>query len=309
MSAGIGTLQPAGARSVSGLADTVRRATTELAYVRLTLIGFTWLFLSVVLLMPVVLVFVEALRHGWGEYFKSLVEPNTLSALKMSFLTVITAVPANIVFGLAAAWAIAKFEFRGKSLLISLIDLPLAVSPIVSGLVFILVFGRYGWFGGWLEGHGIKIIFALPGMILATIFVTFPYVAHELIPLMQEQGSDEEEAAISLGAGGWQTFWRVTLPNIKWALLYGVILCTARAMGEFGAVAVVSGLVQGRTNTLPLEIQTLSESGAGKTGAFAIASVLVLTGLITLIAKTYVEARMERRTRNNLEPAKAEELP
>ncbi|MCE9555524.1 MAG: sulfate ABC transporter permease subunit CysW [Planctomycetes bacterium] len=300
----------AAASAVSGLADTVRRATTEPAWVRWSLIGITWSFLTVLLVLPVAVVFVEALRYGWVAYGKALIQPHTLSALWMTVVTVGVAVPVNTVFGLAAAWAIAKFEFRGKNLLISLIDLPLAVSPVVSGLVFVLIFGKYGWFGSWLLAHDIKIIFAAPGMILATIFVTFPYVAHELIPLMQEQGSEEEEAAVSLGAGGWQTFFRVTLPNIKWALLYGVILCTARAIGEFGAVAVVAGSVAGRTNTLPLQIETLyGGNRESRMAAFAIASVLVLTGLVTLTAKTFVEARLDRRSRKNLEPTEAGGTP
>jgi len=302
--------RPAVAGTVSGLADTVRRATSEPALVRWSLIGITWAFLTVLLILPVAIVFVEALRYGWVAYGKALIEPHTLSALWMTLVTVGVAVPANTVFGLTAAWAIAKFEFKGKNLLVSLIDLPLAVSPVVSGLVFVLVFGIHGWFGQWPVDHGIKVIFATPGMILATIFVTFPYVAHELISLMQEQGSEEEEAAVSLGAGGWQTFFRVTLPNIKWALLYGVILCTARAVGEFGAVAVVAGSVAGRTNTLPLQIETLyGGNRESRMAAFAIASVLVLLGLVTLTAKTWVESRLERRSRKNLEPTEAGGTP
>ena len=232
-------------------------STRESKGVTLLLIAVAMTYLVLFLGLPLFAVFYEALSKGWALYWKALQEPDAWSAIKLTFIAAGIAVPANLVFGVAAAWAIAKFEFKGKSLLITLIDLPFAVSPVVSGLVFVLLFGAQGWFGQWLQAHDIKLIFAVPGIVLATIFVTFPFIARELIPLMQAQGKEEEEAAISLGASGWQTFWRVTLPNIKWGLLYGVILCNARAMGEFGAVSVVSGHIRGMTNTLPLHIEIL----------------------------------------------------
>ncbi|MDR0776666.1 MAG: sulfate ABC transporter permease subunit CysW [Azonexus sp.] len=271
------------------------RATQEPAWVRIVLLtvglGFLFFFLG----LPLVAVFVEALAQGWGLYAAALREPETLSAIWLTVLIALIVLPFNVAFGVAAAWAIAKFEFRGKSLLITLIDLPFAVSPVVAGLVFILLFGAQGAFGPWLSAHEIKIIFAVPGMILATLFITFPFIARELIPLMQAQGKDEEEAAVSLGASGWQMFWRVTLPNIKWGLLYGVILANARAMGEFGAVSVVSGHIRGETNTLPLHVEILyNEYNA--VGAFAAASVLALLALVTLVAKTIVEWRMKKET-------------
>jgi sulfate transport system permease protein len=235
-------------------------------------------------------VFVEALRRGWGTYVTALAEPDALSAIRLTLLIAGIAVPLNLVFGIAAAWAITKFDFRGKQLLISLIDLPFSVSPVISGLVFVLVFGAQGWFGPWLSEHGIKIIFAVPGIVLATVFVTFPFVARELIPLMQAQGRDEEEAALVLGASGWQMFRKVTLPNIKWALLYGVILCNARAMGEFGAVSVVSGHIRGATNTMPLHVEILYNEYQFA-AAFAVASLLAMLALVTLVVKTYVEWR------------------
>jgi len=263
-------------------------ATTEPAWVRRSLIGLALAFLTLFLFVPLATVFYEALKKGFDVYLNALTEPDALSAIKLTLITALIAVPANLVFGIAAAWAIAKFEFKGKSLLITLIDLPFAVSPVISGLIYVLMFGAQGWFGPWLQEHDIKIIFAVPGIVLATIFVTFPFVARELIPLMQAQGSEEEEAAIVLGASGWQTLWRVTLPNVKWGLLYGVILCNARAMGEFGAVSVVSGHIRGMTNTLPLHVEILYNEYAFA-AAFAVASILALLALVTLAAKTYVE--------------------
>jgi sulfate transport system permease protein len=261
-------------------------------YVLLTVaLGFLFFFLG----LPLLAVFVEALAQGVPIYIEALKEPETRSAIGLTVGIALAVLPFNIVFGVAAAWAIAKFEFRGKSLLITLIDLPFAVSPVVAGLIFILLFGAQGTFGAWLSEHDIKIIFAIPGMILATLFITFPFIARELIPLMQAQGKDEEEAAVSLGASGWQMFRRVTLPNIKWGLLYGVILSNARAMGEFGAVSVVSGHIRGETNTLPLHVEILyNEYNA--IGAFAAASILALLALVTLVAKTIVEWRMKKET-------------
>jgi sulfate transport system permease protein len=233
---------------------------------------------------------VEALRKGWGTYLTALTDPDALSALRLTLLAAVIAVPLNLVFGVAAAWAIAKFEFRGKHVLITLIDLPFSVSPVIAGLVYVLVFGAQGWFGSWLAEHEIRIIFAVPGIVLATVFVTFPFVARELIPLMEAQGREEEEAAVVLGANGWQTFWHVTLPNIKWALIYGVILTNARAMGEFGAVSVVSGHIRGQTNTLPLHVEILYNEYQFA-AAFAVASLLALLALVTLGIKTWVEHR------------------
>jgi sulfate transport system permease protein len=271
------------------------RATQEPRWVRYALLtiglGFLFFFLG----LPLVAVFVEALAQGVPLYIEALKEPETRSAIWLTVAIALAVLPFNIAFGVAAAWAIAKFEFKGKSLLITLIDLPFAVSPVVAGLVFILLFGAQGTFGTWLAEHDLKIIFAVPGMILATLFITFPFIARELIPLMQSQGKDEEEAAVSLGASGWQMFWRVTLPNIKWGLLYGVILSNARAMGEFGAVSVVSGHIRGETNTLPLHVEILyNEYNA--IGAFAAASILALLALVTLVAKTIVEWRMKKET-------------
>lgn len=249
-------------------------------------------FLAVFLAVPLASVFVEAFRKGLAAYCDSFRHPDAWAAIRLSLLVAGIAVPLNLVFGLAASWAIAKFEFRGKSVLISLVDLPFAVSPVIAGLIYVLVFGMQGWFGPWLTAHNIEIIFAVPGVVLATIFVTFPFVARELIPLMQEQGIEEEEAAILLGASGWQTFWRVTLPNVKWGLLYGVILCNARALGEFGAVSVVSGHLRGRTNTMPLHVEILyNEYNA--VAAFSVASLLALLALVTLVLKTLVEMRMK----------------
>ena len=265
-------------------------ATREPAWVKGVLIAVALLFFGLFLLLPLVTVFAEAFRKGWQVYFAALVEPDALSAIYLTLLVAAIAVPLNLVFGVTAAWAIAKFHFRGKQLLTTLIDLPFSVSPVVAGLVFVLIFGAQGWFGPWLFEHDLKIIFAVPGLVLATVFVTFPFVARELIPLMEAQGREEEEAAIVLGASGWQTFWRVTLPNIKWGLLYGVILCNARAMGEFGAVSVVSGHIRGRTNTLPLHVEILYNE-YNFAAAFAVASLLALLALLTLVIKSFVEWR------------------
>ena len=264
------------------------RATHDPKWVRWTLTGFALLFLAFFLVLPLVAVFAEALRRGVGTYFASFTDPDALAAIKLTLLTALISVPANLVFGIAAAWAIAKFNFRGKSVLITLIDLPFAVSPVISGLIYVLVFGLQGWFGGWLMDHDLKIVFAVPGIVLATTFVTFPFVARELIPLMQAQGNDEEYAALTLGANGWQTFWRVTIPNIKWGLFYGVILCNARAMGEFGAVSVVSGHIRGQTNTMPLHVEILYNE-FNFAAAFAVASLLALLAIVTLILKAIVE--------------------
>ena len=271
------------------------RATQEPGWVRYLLLAIGLGFLFFFLGLPLVAVFVEALAQGVPVYLEALKEPETRSAIGLTIGIALAVLPFNIVFGVAAAWAIAKFEFKGKSLLITLIDLPFAVSPVVAGMIFILLFGAQGTFGPWLSAHEIKIVFAVPGMIIATLFITFPFIARELIPLMQSQGKDEEEAAVSLGASGWQMFWRVTLPNIKWGLLYGVILSNARAMGEFGAVSVVSGHIRGETNTLPLHVEILyNEYNA--IGAFAAASILALLALVTLVAKTIVEWRMKAET-------------
>lgn len=268
-------------------------ATRDAGWVKLVVLGLGLTYFVIFLLLPLIAVFVEAFRKGADTYFSALIEPDALSAVKLTLLAAAIAVPLNLVFGLAAAWAIAKFEFRGKNLLITLIDLPFSVSPVVAGLIYVLVFGRQGWFGPWFIDHDIKIIFAVPAIVLATIFVTFPFIARELIPLMQAQGKDEEEAAISLGASGLQTFLRVTIPNIKWALLYGVILCNARAMGEFGAVSVVSGHIRGETNTMPLYVEILYNEYQFA-AAFAVASLLALLALVTLALKTYVEWRASK---------------
>jgi sulfate transport system permease protein len=264
------------------------RATSESALVRAILIGITLLFLSLFLFIPLAAVFTEALRKGFETYFAAIVEPDAVSAIQLTLIATAIAVPLNLVFGVSAAWAIAKFEFKGKSFLITLIDLPFAVSPVIAGLIYVLMFGLQGWFGEWLSDHDFKVVFAIPGIVLATIFVTFPFVARELIPLMQSQGKEEEEAALVLGASGWQMFWRVTLPNIKWGLLYGVILCNARAMGEFGAVSVVSGHIRGLTNTMPLHVEILYNE-YNYVAAFAVASLLALLALLTLALKSYVE--------------------
>ncbi len=252
-------------------------------------------FLALLLIAPLVAVLAQALEKGFEVYLESFADPDTLAAIRLTLLTAAIVVPANTIFGICAAWAIAKFEFRGKSLLITLIDLPFAVSPVIAGLVLIMLFGAHGWFGPWLMDRDIAIVFAVPGIVLATIFVTFPYVARELIPLMQQQGSEEEEAAITLGASAWVTFLRVTLPKIRWGLLYGVILCNARAMGEFGAVSVVSGHIRGMTNTMPLQVEILYNE-YNFTAAFAVASLLALLAMVTLVIKTFVEWRADRRT-------------
>jgi len=262
--------------------------------VRGSFIGVSLIFLAALLIAPLATVFAMALAHGLEAYFASFADPDTAAAIRLTLTTAAVVVPVNTVFGLAAAWAIAKFEFRGKSVLITLIDLPLAVSPVISGMIFVLLFGLHGWFGLWLQEHAISIIFALPGIMLATMFVTFPYVARELIPLMQQLGNDEEEAAITLGAGGWMTFFRVTLPKIRWGLLYGVILCNARAMGEFGAVSVVSGHIRGLTNTMPLHIEILYNE-YNFVAAFAVASLLTMLAALTLAVKTLVERTGYRR--------------
>lgn len=261
--------------------------------VKWTLIGVAVCFLGLVLVVPLAAVFVEAFRKGAGVYFASITEPAALAAIRLTLIATAIAVPLNAIFGLAAAWAIARFEFTGRSLLLTLIDLPFAVSPVISGLIYVLLFGAQGWFGPWLTAHNMRVIFAVPGIVLATIFVTFPFVARELIPLMQEQGSEEEQAAVILGANGWQTFWRVTLPKIKWGLLYGLILCNARAIGEFGAVSVVSGHVRGRTNTMPLHVEILYNE-YNFAAAFAVASLLTLFALVTIGAKNALEWRLRR---------------
>ena len=268
------------------------KATTEPAWVRWTLIGVALAFLGFFLFVPLAIVFAEALKKGWDVYLAAIVEPDALSATQLTLIAAVISVPLNLVFGVAAAWAIAKYEFRGKSFLTTLFDLPFSVSPVVAGLMYVLLFGAQGWFGPWLQAHDIKIIFAVPGIVLATVFVTFPFIARELIPLMQAQGNDEEQAAIVLGATGWQTFWRVTLPNIKWGLIYGVILCNARAMGEFGAVSVVSGHIRGQTNTLPLHVEILYNEYQS-VAAFAVASLLAILALVTLAIKSFAEWRHE----------------
>jgi sulfate transport system permease protein len=265
-------------------------------FVPALMITLTFLFVSLFLIMPLAAIFVEAFRKGTEAYFASFKDEYAWSEIKLTLITAAIAVPVNVVFGVMAAWCIAKFDFWGKNVLITLIDLPFAVSPVIAGLIFVLAFGQQSTLGSWLIAHNIKIIFAAPGVILATIFVTVPFVARELIPLMQEQGKLEEEAAVSLGAGGWSIFWRVTLPNIKWALLYGVILCNARAMGEFGAVSVVSGHIRGETNTLPLYIETLYASYAS-VAAFSMATLLAALALVTLVAKTIIELKAKRETK------------
>ena len=263
----------------------------EPLWVRTVLITIALLFLTAFLIVPLVAVFAEAFKKGWEAYIAAIIDPDAISAIKLTLITAVIAVPLNLVFGVAASWCIAKFEFRGKSILLTLIDLPFSVSPVISGLIYVLMFGAQGWFGPWLQAHDIKILFAVPGIVLATIFITFPFVARELIPLMQSQGSEEEEAALVLGASGWNTFRRVTLPNIKWGLLYGVILCNARAMGEFGAVSVVSGHIRGETNTMPLQVEILYNE-YNFAAAFAVASLLALLALVTLALKAFIEWRL-----------------
>ncbi|WP_270165023.1 sulfate ABC transporter permease subunit CysW [Paenibacillus sp. SYP-B4298] len=258
--------------------------------VRVILISVALLFLTLVVVLPLMTIFVEAFRKGFEVYLASITDKDALAALRLTLLTAAIAVPLNTIFGVAAAWAITKFQFRGKNLLLTLIDLPFAISPVISGLIFVLLFGAQGFWGPWLDERGIQIIFALPGIVLATVFVTFPFVAREIIPLMQAQGTQEEEAAASLGARGWQIFWRITLPNIKWGLLYGIILCNARAMGEFGAVSVVSGHIRGQTNTLPLQVEILYNEYQFA-AAFAVASLLLLLAFVTLLVKSFVEGR------------------
>jgi sulfate/thiosulfate transport system permease protein len=277
------------------MSDLSRRriVTTEPAWARWSLIAVALAFILLFLVLPLAAVFAEALRRGLGAYLAALQEPDAWSAIRLTLVTAAIAVPLNLVFGIAAAWAIAKYEFRGKAFLTTLVDLPFSVSPVVAGLIYVLLFGAQGWFGPWLIAHDIKIVFAVPGIVLATIFVTFPFIARELVPLMQSQGNDEEQAAIVLGASGWQTFWHVTLPNIKWGLIYGVILCNARAMGEFGAVSVVSGHIRGQTNTLPLHVEILYNEYQS-VSAFAVASLLALLALVTLVIKSAIEWRHER---------------
>lgn len=271
----------------------VQAGTTESAWVRYLLTGLALLFMALFLALPLAAVFTEALRSGLDAYWDALKDPDAWAAIRLTLLTALVAVPLNLAFGIAAAWCIAKYEFKGKAFLTTLVDLPFSVSPVVAGLIYVLVFGAQGWLGPWLAEHDIKIVFAVPGIILATVFVTFPFIARELIPLMQAQGNDEEQAAIVLGASGWQTFWYVTLPNIKWGLIYGVILCNARAMGEFGAVSVVSGHIRGQTNTMPLHVEILYNEYQSA-AAFAVASLLALLALVTLAIKSVVEWRHER---------------
>ncbi len=272
------------------------RPTSEPAWVRWGLTAVALAFLSFFLFVPLALVFAEAFKKGWGVYLAAVTDADAFEAIKLTLLAAAIAVPMNLVFGIAAAWCVAKFEFRGKNLLLTLIDLPFSVSPVISGLIYVLVFGLQGWFGEWLRDHDLKVIFAVPGIVLATVFVTFPFVARELIPLMQAQGTEQEEAARVLGASGWQIFRRVTLPNVKWALLYGVILCNARAMGEFGAVSVVSGHIRGQTNTMPLHIEILYNEYQFA-AAFAVASLLAGLALVTLALKYLVEQRVKAQKR------------
>ncbi|MDF2815132.1 MAG: sulfate transporter, inner rane subunit CysW, partial [Paenibacillus sp.] len=264
----------------------------ESRFVRIVLITIALLFLGFLLILPLVSIFAEAFRKGAEVYFAALVEEDAASSIRLTLTVAAITVPANLIFGIAAAWVITKFSFKGKNLLLTLIDLPFAVSPVIAGLIYVLLFGAQGWFGPWLQANDIKIIFALPGIVLATIFVTFPFVARELIPLMQAQGAQEEEAAVTLGAKGWRIFWKVTMPNIKWGLLYGIILCNARAMGEFGAVSVVSGHIRGSTNTMPLHIQIVYNE-YNFAGAFAIASLLVLLAVVTLVVKSIIEWKFQ----------------
>jgi sulfate transport system permease protein len=292
---------------LSAARDARSAARTEPAPVRWVLLGIALLFLGLFLIAPLVVVFGEAFKKGVDVYWAAIGEPDALAALRLTLLAAAVSVVLNLTFGVAAAWAVAKFEFPGKSLLISLIDLPFSVSPVISGLIYVLLFGLHGWFGPWLAAHDVKIVFAVPGIVLATVFVTFPFVARELIPLMQAQGRDDEEAALVLGANGWQTFFRVTLPNIKWGLLYGVILCNARAMGEFGAVSVVSGHIRGMTNTLPLHVEILYNE-YNFTAAFAVASLLALLALVTLLAKTVVEWMARREWEERAREAEAGEV-
>ena len=274
------------------------RVTEEPRWLRWLLMAVALGFVGLFLVVPLASVFYEALKKGWDVYVAAITEPDALSALRLTLLAAAIAVPLNLVFGVASAWLIAKFDFRGKQLLLTLIDLPFSVSPVIAGLIYVLMFGAQGWWGGWLRDHDVRIIFAVPGIVLATVFVTVPFVARELIPLMQTQGVDQEEAARVLGASGWQTFWRVTLPNIRWALLFGVILCNARAMGEFGAVSVVSGHVRGETNTLPLHIE-IAYNEYQFSAAFAVASLLALLALVTLVLKHLVGSRIKKELKES----------
>jgi sulfate transport system permease protein len=288
---------PAAGAPAAGVAPrSLRSATTEAPWVRWGLVAVALAFLTLFLFVPLATVFFEAFKKGWDVYLTAIAEPDARSAIVLTLIAAGISVPMNLVFGISAAWAIAKFDFRGKNLLLTLIDLPFSVSPVIAGLIYVLVFGLQGWFGPWLQEHDLKIIFAVPGIVLATVFVTFPFVARELIPLMQAQGQEQEEAARVLGATGWQMFWRVTLPNVKWALLYGVILCNARAMGEFGAVSVVSGHIRGQTNTMPLHIEILYNEYQFA-AAFAVASLLALLALVTLGLKYVVEQRVKHQKR------------
>lgn len=275
-----------------------RDATREPTWVRNLLITIALIFFLSCLILPLILVFVEAFKQGVAVYFQALINPDTLSAVKLTLLTAAIAVPLNVVFGVAAAWSVAKFNFRGKSLLTTIIDIPFSVSPVIAGMMLVLIFGTQGWMGSWLMDHDIKVLYAVPAIVLATIFITVPFVARELIPLMEAQGTEEEEAAIVLGASGWQTFYKVTLPNIKWGLIYGVILCNARAMGEFGAVSVVSGHIRGETNTLPLHVEILYNEYTFS-AAFAVSSLLALLAIVTLILKAWVEIRQEKQNKRN----------
>lgn len=281
--------------STASIALRTRPQGVRSAAIRWLIICAALAFIALFLVLPLAAVFAEALRKGWGEFFAALSEPDAISAVRLTLITAAICVPLNLVVGVAAAWAITRFEFRGKSLLISLIDLPFSVSPVVAGLIYVLVFGAQGWFGPWLAEHGIKVIFAVPGIVLATLFITFPFIARELIPLMQAQGAEEEQAALTLGASGWQILWRITLPNVRWGLLYGVILCNARAMGEFGAVSVASGHIRGQTNTMPLHVEILYNEYQS-VAAFSVASLLALLALVTLVAKSIVERRISRAT-------------
>jgi sulfate transport system permease protein len=297
MSAVLEKIEPV--KTAAAQAPRKSTSTLEPRWVRYVLITVAMLFLTLFLFIPLVAVFAEALKGGWNTYKEAVIEPDALAAIKLTLIAAGISVPLNLVFGVAAAWAIAKFDFRGKSVLMTLIDLPFSVSPVIAGLIYVLLFGSQGWFGQWLMDHDVKILFAVPGIVLATVFITFPFVARELIPLMQAQGSEEEEAALVLGASGWATFRRVTLPNIKWGLLYGVILCNARAMGEFGAVSVVSGHIRGETNTMPLQVEILYNE-YNFTAAFAIASLLALLALVTLAVKSLIEWRLHQSRKANI---------
>ena len=300
--AAVNTAAPGARPQPRGEPVHVPNATLEPLWVRALLMTVALLFLALFLVVPLLSVFAEAFKKGWEAYLAAIIEADAVSAIKLTLLTAAIAVPLNLVFGIAASWTIAKFEFRGKNILLTLIDLPFSVSPVISGLIYVLLFGAQGWFGPWLREHDIKILFAVPGIVLATVFVTFPFVARELIPLMQAQGSEEEEAALVLGASGWKTFRHVTLPNIKWGLLYGVILCNARAMGEFGAVSVVSGHIRGETNTIPLQVEILYNEYNFQ-AAFAVASLLAFLALLTLALKSFIEWRLRETLPSLHQPA------